>query len=97
MRRRRDLPTDPSEMPVSAGHEPGPADHAIASAVAEQLSLALNQLGEDERMAVVLRDVEQLPMRDVADVLEVGVSAAKMRVHRGRAQLRRILSAADVL
>ncbi len=97
VRRRRDFPTDPSEMPEAVSNEPGPADHAIASAVAEQLSIALNTLGEDERMAVVLRDVEQLPMRDVANILDIGLSAAKMRVHRGRAELRRILSDVNVV
>ena len=46
------------------------------------------QLEESERLAVTLRDVEDLPMSDVASVMEIGLSAAKMRVHRGRASLR---------
>lgn len=96
VRRRRDVPTDPTEMPetISDGH--GPDEQAIARTVADQISKALLQLPHDERMAVVLRDVEELPMREVAEVLEVGLSAAKMRVHRGRLELRRLLSAAEV-
>lgn len=96
VRRRRDVPTDPTEMPETTSDDHGPDEQAIARTVADQISQALAQLPEDERMAVVLRDVEELPMREVAEVLEIGLSAAKMRVHRGRAELRRLLSSAEV-
>ncbi len=96
VRRRRDVPTDPMEMPETEASAHGPDDQAIAHSIAEQIAEALLQLREDERMAVVLRDVEELSMREVAEVLEVGLSAAKMRVHRGRSELRRLLSAAEV-
>ena len=84
------------EMPETEASAHGPDDQAIAHSIAEQIAEALLQLREDERMAVVLRDVEELSMREVAEVLEVGLSAAKMRVHRGRSELRRLLSAAEV-
>ena len=90
------MPTDPTEMPETSSTTHGPDELAIARTVADQISEALSQLREDERIAVVLRDVEELPMREVADVLEIGLSAAKMRVHRGRAELRRLLSASEV-
>ena len=96
VRRRRDVPTDPTEMPETISDGNGPDEQAIARTVADQISQALLQLPNDERMAVVLRDVEELPMREVAEVLEIGLSAAKMRVHRGRSELRRLLSAAEV-
>lgn len=96
IRRRRDVPLDPTQLPDATSSERGPDELAIAGSVAEAISTALSKLGEDERMAVVLRDVEQLPMKDVAEVLGVGLSAAKMRVHRGRAELRRRLSSVEV-
>lgn len=96
LRRRRDVPTDPMEMPDAVSTANGPDEQAIAATIADQISDALSQLGEDERMAVVLRDVEELPMREVAVVLDVGLSAAKMRVHRGRSELRRLLTLAEV-
>jgi RNA polymerase sigma-70 factor (ECF subfamily) len=43
------------------------------------------------RGAFVLRDVEELSMREVAGVLDISESAAKMRVHRARAEMRRLL------
>lgn len=88
LRRRRDRPTDPVLLPEQASDESGPSDVAIASDMARIVTNALDQLDESERMAVTLRDVEDLPMRDVASIMGIGVSAAKMRVHRGRAALR---------
>ena len=96
IRRRRDVPTDPTEMPETVSAERSPDERAIGADIAGKISTALLQLREDERIAVVLRDVEQLSMREVAGVLDIGISAAKMRVHRGRAELRRLLSLAEV-
>lgn len=96
IRRRRDVPTDPQDMPQEASGIEGPAEQAILSDIVNRISLALECIEDDERMAVVLRDVEQLPMAEVASVLGVGLSAAKMRVHRGRQALRRILETQGV-
>ena len=97
VRRRRDVPTDPLEMPVEASNARGPEALAVASAMAGHISEALMAMDEDERVAVVLRDIEELPMRQVAEVLDVGLSAAKMRVHRGRQSLRQKLEHLEVL
>lgn len=88
LRRRRDIPVDPHDAPEHASQAPGPEQRAVLSSIADELSRALEDLNRDERMAVVLRDVEELSMREVAEVLGIGVSAAKMRVHRGRQSLR---------
>ena len=96
IRSRREVPTDPGAMPDSAAAALGPADFAVASNVARIVHGALQSMDMDERLAVVLRDVEQLPMKSVAEVLDVGLSAAKMRVHRGRASLRVLLSTESV-
>ena len=96
IRQRRDIPIDPVTFPDTAALEPGPVDLLVAADIAAEVSHALGRLDPAERMAVVLRDVEQLSMRDVAAVLGVGLSAAKMRVHRGRQSLRRLLEALEV-
>lgn len=96
-RRRRDLPTDPDDMRHQVSSTPGPDDLAVAASVAAELSRALQRLEPQERVAVTLRDVEGLPMREVAEVLGLGLSAAKMRVHRGRNRLRTYLSESGVL
>ncbi len=95
VRRRRDTPTDPGELPQVANGQ-SPEGLAISSEVARVINEALLELAEAERMAVVLRDIEELPMTEVAHVLGVGLSAAKMRVHRARQSLRLKLEKAEV-
>ena len=96
LRKRRDVPTDPTLLPHCAGSERRSDDQAMAADLSEILSGALSKVAEAERTAVVLRDIEQLPMRDVADVMGIGLSAAKMRVHRGRQALRKLLEGHDL-
>lgn len=96
IRRRKEMPTDPDVLPDVVSAMPGPEDVSVLSELAAELSKALQSLDEDERIAVVLRDVEQLSMREVAEVLDIGLSAAKMRVHRGRQSLRVKLEAVEV-
>ncbi len=88
LRSRRDTPTDPFELPDRPGHRLDPAELAVEAELARLLSDAIDGLPDTLRLAFVLRDVEELPMRDVADVLGIGVSAAKMRVTRAREVLR---------
>lgn len=97
LRSRRDIPNDPGAMPEQADLAPGPAELAIAKTIADTINQALNRMHQEERVAVVLRDIEGLAMREVAEVLGIGNSAAKMRVHRGRAALRVLLSDQEVL
>lgn len=91
LRRRRDVPTDPACLPAQTSSDSSPEAAAVAADVARIVSAALDSLAVDERTAVVLRDIEGLAMREVAKILEIGNSAAKMRVHRGRNALRLVL------
>ncbi len=99
LRRRRDVPTDPDRLPLQrdsrfnpAGDDP--SDTIIARDLAETIKSAIAALPENLRLAIVLRDVEGLPMSDVAEILGIGASAAKMRVARGRESLRTTLEGA---
>ena len=49
---------------------------------------ALGVLPLEQREAVVLRYREDLSMQDIADILGISVSAAKMRVHRALGALK---------
>ena len=57
------------------------------------LSAAIEELPDDYRAVVVLRDVEGLPHRDIAKILGLTVANVKMRVHRARLFLRKRLEA----
>jgi len=53
---------------------------------------ALDQLPVDYREAVILHYHEGLSMEDISAALQLSVSGAKMRVHRGIKKLREIVS-----
>jgi len=55
------------------------------------LSAAIEELPDDYRAVVVLRDVEGLPHREIAETLGLTVVNVKMRVHRARLFLRKRL------
>ncbi len=55
------------------------------------LESGLDRLPEIYRSAVVLRDVYGSSIEEIADLLKISQSAAKVRVHRGRKQLKEML------
>jgi RNA polymerase sigma-70 factor (ECF subfamily) len=57
----------------------------------ELLQGALQKLSPELRETVILRDVEELEYREIADVLKVPEGTVKSRLNRGRAELARIL------
>lgn len=56
-----------------------------------ELSRALQDLPEEFRAALLLVDVQDLPYRDAARVLQVPVGTVRSRVSRGRARMRAAL------
>jgi len=54
--------------------------------------LALQKLSPELREAVILRDLQELEYREIAQVLRVPEGTVKSRINRGRAELARHLS-----
>ncbi len=69
-----------------------PEEAALRREVGRCLERALSRLDADARAMIVLRDVEDLPYKEVAEVLALGLSAVKMRIHRTRLALQRLLA-----
>jgi len=96
VRRRRRRPVDllPEEpdwvLPPTEG-----ADEALAAAVLpDDVQAALLRLPDDFRAAVVLCDVVGLSYHEIGDALGIPVGTVRSRIHRGRAQLREVLTGA---
>jgi RNA polymerase sigma-70 factor (ECF subfamily) len=53
---------------------------------------ALMALRDKERTILTLRDVEELEYQTIADVLDIGMSAVKMRIHRARLAFRQVFA-----
>jgi RNA polymerase sigma-70 factor, ECF subfamily len=71
--------------------ELGPDAQTLDREFEQTLERALQELPDDWRSAVVLRDIEGLSTHDAAEVVGVREAAFKSRLHRGRMQLRALL------
>ncbi len=57
----------------------------------EHLHNAIQQLAEPLRSALILRDIEGYTYQEIADIVGIDLSLAKVRVYRARLHLRKIL------
>ena len=73
------------------------ADGILAGREAsEVLQSALQKLSPDLRETVILRDLEELEYREIAQILNVPEGTVKSRLNRGRAELARVLKRGKV-
>jgi RNA polymerase sigma-70 factor (ECF subfamily) len=67
-------------------------DQALAGREASEiLQATLQKLSPDLREAVILRDLQEMEYREIADVLDIPEGTVKSRINRGRAELARLL------
>ena len=96
-RTRQERVTDSIEEQLPMMEETGGAaavrpDHAYAGREASEiLQATLQKLSPDLREAVILRDLQEMEYREIADVLQIPEGTVKSRINRGRAELTRLL------
>lgn len=96
-RTRQDRATDSIEdqLPMleqSGAASPARPDQALAGREAgEILQASLQRLSPELREAVILRDLQEMEYREIAQVLEIPEGTVKSRINRGRAELGRLL------
>ena len=95
--------TDSLDGPVSEHEDAQPLSEQIADRAAppdaavqsretkEMVHQALQKLSPELREAVILRDLQDMDYREIAGVLRVPEGTVKSRIHRGRAELARLL------
>ncbi len=74
---------------------PGPDRVEPALIARDRVERALNTLPQDLREAVVLRDVEGLDYREIAELLGVPMGTVESRIFRGRQRLRAAMTAVE--
>jgi RNA polymerase sigma-70 factor (ECF subfamily) len=77
--------TDPSPFTDSTE---GPEDYAIRQELGQVIQVGLNTLPSDQRIALVLSDIQGFSYQDIADITQVALGTVKSRLSRGRAKLR---------
>jgi len=78
-------------MPDPADGEPLPEASVLTAELRGGIEAALRGLPEEQRLAVVLCDVQGLEYEEIAQVTRSNVGTVKSRLSRGRARLREIL------
>ncbi|HLK67390.1 MAG TPA: sigma-70 family RNA polymerase sigma factor [Bryobacteraceae bacterium] len=96
-RTRQERVTDSIEEQLPMLEEVGAAapsrpDQMVAGREASEiLQITLQKLSPDLREAVILRDLQEMEYREIAEVLDIPEGTVKSRINRGRAELARLL------
>ena len=95
---RPDEDDDGSEwdLPVTSSDEI-PEEAADRRETILAVRRAVESLPEDQRRVVVLRDLDELPYQDIAELLGLSLGTVKSRLNRGRLALKKILEDGNYL
>jgi RNA polymerase sigma-70 factor (ECF subfamily) len=87
-----DAPTD-ARLPKSLIEKSWePEQIALRAEAIEQIQRSLLKLVPEQRLALILSDIQGLPYDEIARVMETSLGTVKSRIFRARAHLRAILS-----
>lgn len=84
------LMLDSDDLPQSNNNE-SPEDYALRRELGRFLSEGLTHLPEDQRLVVILSDVQGLSYEEVAQVAGCSLGTVKSRLNRGRTRLKDFL------
>ncbi|MFT4113695.1 RNA polymerase sigma factor [Silvibacterium sp.] len=82
------------ELPLAgrlAASGPTQHDRAAQKEIARMVQDALTRISPELREAVILRDLQDMDYKEIAQVLRIPEGTVKSRISRGRAELARIL------
>ena len=83
--------TSEQEINASVGAPPTPDESLEASRTRALVHRAIARLDEDQRVLVVLRDIEGLAYEEIVEITELAEGTVKSRLHRAREKLALIL------
>ncbi len=75
-----------------ADHGPAPDDRVASQETQVMVRAALAKISPDLREAVIMRDLQDMDYKEIAQVLRVPEGTVKSRINRGRMELARLIS-----
>ena len=75
-----------------ASPDPPPSAAAMAAERQQRVAAALENLPEDMRIVVILRDIEDMDYAEIAEILGTPAGTVKSRLHRARCALKETLA-----
>lgn len=85
-----DFDSNEWDLPVTSG-DTVPEDALEQAELIRGVRRAIEMLPEDMRRVVILRDIDELPYEDIANILDIELGTVKSRLNRGREKLKKIL------
>ena len=74
-----------------AGSSRNPEQLAIAGERERTIMRALDAVKQEYKVALILREIEELSYEEIADALKISIGTVKSRIARGREEMRRRL------
>ncbi len=104
LRRRQRRPTESLDVLASADSDqsisaaervldpaPSPEQQSLSAETARNIQQAIDRLPPDQRLTVILCDVQGLSYNEAAQIMSVELGTVKSRLSRARSQLRLLL------
>ncbi len=79
---------DVEGMPEPGAEQRDPGDHAAAGEIGAIVRAAIDELEDEYREVIVMRDLQDLSYEEIADLLKVPPGTVRSRLHRGREKLK---------
>ncbi len=93
-----DVDNDQDQSPLQiADDAESPDDVALRRELANEIQRGLGLLPEEQRAVIVLSDIEGLAYEEIAQITGANLGTVKSRLSRGRARLREVLKAGELL
>ena len=87
---RNEEETNDINLPASSAA--GPEEKVIQKELRECINRVLKKLDREQARLLIMRDFEDLSYDEIARVLQLGLSAVKMRIHRSRLAFQEMFS-----
>ncbi len=83
-----DMLIDPDHSTTLLDHAESPEEYAVRQDLARAIQGGLDQLPPDQKVTVILSDIQGLSYEEIAQATGVALGTVKSRLSRGRARLR---------
>jgi RNA polymerase sigma factor (sigma-70 family) len=107
LRARKRRPTTSLDIETDGGEDSAPLqiadsaespdDFALRRELATAIQQGLATLPEEQRIILILSDIQGLAYEEIADITDTNLGTVKSRLSRGRARLRDVLKAGELL
>ena len=96
LRQRKPISDENLDEMQNESSDSKPASELMKKQLSSWLSNAIEKLKEPYRSLIILADLQQRSIKDVANTLELNENQAKVYIHRGRKQLRVLLQGVEL-